>query len=186
MFCHVGCYLSLNSFKKNIVVPIGKGSVCFISIFLHRLQSAEKQAEKSNREYQMGKIDALRAEVDEATKKFEDCQDAYATELFTFMSKEQLYTEKLQEVGWSYNSHPSCLLHILPLSFQFVRRQVSMLKQGVASLEGMLPTIEKKMSKAPQDSTSFLNVESLYHLLFRGVSAETVIWFVPGRTSEDK
>ena len=30
---------------------------------------------------------------------------------------------------------------------QFVRKQVSMLKQGVASLEGMLPTIEKKMSK---------------------------------------
>lgn len=68
-------------------------------VYLYRLQSAEKQAEKSNREYQMGKLDALRAEVDEATKKFEDCQDAYATELFTFMSKEQLYTEKLQEVG---------------------------------------------------------------------------------------
>ena len=47
----------------------------------------------------MGKLDALRAEVDEATKKFEDCQDAYATELFTFMSKEQLYTEKVQEVS---------------------------------------------------------------------------------------
>ena len=63
-----------------------------------RLQAAERQAEKSNREYQMGKIDALKTEVDEATKKFEDCQDAYATELFTFMSKEQLYTEKLQDV----------------------------------------------------------------------------------------
>lgn len=69
-------------------------------IHLYRLQSAEKQAEKSNREYQMGKLDGLRSEVDEATKKFEDCQDAYATELFTFMSKEQLYTEKLQEVGF--------------------------------------------------------------------------------------
>jgi hypothetical protein len=92
-----------------------------------RLQSAEKQAERSNREYQMGKLDSLRADVDEATKKFEDCQDAYATELFTFMSKEQQYTEKLQD---------------------FVRRQVAMLKQGVASLEGMLPTIEKKMSES--------------------------------------
>jgi hypothetical protein len=92
-----------------------------------RLQAAEKQAEKSNREYQMGKIDALKSDVDEVTKKFEDCQDAYATELFTFMSREQLYTEKLLD---------------------FVRKQVSMLKQGVASLEGMLPTIEKKMSES--------------------------------------
>ena len=46
----------------------------------------------------MGKLDSLRSEVDEATKKFEDCQDAYATEMFTFMSREQLYTEKLREV----------------------------------------------------------------------------------------
>ena len=46
----------------------------------------------------MGKLDSLRSDVDESTKKFEDSQDAYATELFTFMSKEQLYTEKLQEV----------------------------------------------------------------------------------------
>ena len=34
---------------------------------------------------------------------------------------------------------------------QFVRRQVSMLKQGVASLEGMLPAIEKKMSGLHSD-----------------------------------
>lgn len=47
----------------------------------------------------MGKLDSLRAEVDEATKKFEDCQDAYATALFTFMGKEQYYTEKLQDVS---------------------------------------------------------------------------------------
>lgn len=47
----------------------------------------------------MGKLDALRTDLDEATKKFEDCQDAYATELFTFMTKEQLYTEKLQDVS---------------------------------------------------------------------------------------
>lgn len=43
----------------------------------------------------------------------------------------------------------SSFIHTIMLSsFQFVRRQVSMLKQGVASLEGMLPTIEKKMSKS--------------------------------------
>ena len=47
----------------------------------------------------MGKIDALKSDVDEVTKKFEDCQDAYATELFTFMSREQLYTEKLLDVS---------------------------------------------------------------------------------------
>lgn len=70
-----------------------------VSLAPCRLQAAEKQAEKSNREYQMGKIDALKSDVDEATKKFEDCQDAYATELFTFMSKEQLYTEKLLDVS---------------------------------------------------------------------------------------
>ena len=47
----------------------------------------------------MGKIDTLKSDVDEVTKKFEDCQDAYATELFTFMSREQLYTEKLLDVS---------------------------------------------------------------------------------------
>ena len=70
----------------------------------HRLQAAERQAEKSNREYQMGKIDSLKSDVDEVTKKFEDCQDAYATELFTFMSREQLYTEKLLDVSCFHSS----------------------------------------------------------------------------------
>ena len=46
----------------------------------------------------MGKLDALKTEVDDATKKFEDCQNAYATEMFTFISKEREYTEKLKEV----------------------------------------------------------------------------------------
>jgi recombination DNA repair RAD52 pathway protein len=82
----------------------GRYRYCSLSVVcdwrdLSRLQAAEKQAEKSNREYQMGKIDALKSDVDEVTKKFEDCQDAYATELFTFMSREQLYTEKLLDVS---------------------------------------------------------------------------------------
>ena len=114
----------------------------------------------------MGKLDSLRADVDEATKKFEDCQDAYATELFTFMSKEQYYTEKLQDVSTLNSVHlyvhvcvskGMCFPSLFPFPvsllltsslLQFVRRQVAMLKQGVASLEGMLPTIEKKMSES--------------------------------------
>ena len=47
----------------------------------------------------MGKLDALRADVDEAIRKFEDCQDAYATDMFGFLGKEQIYTEKLQQVS---------------------------------------------------------------------------------------
>ena len=46
----------------------------------------------------MGKLDALRADVEEAIKKFEDCQDAYATDMFAFLGKEQIYTHKLQQV----------------------------------------------------------------------------------------
>ena len=63
-----------------------------------RLKSLEHQTERSSREYPMGKLDALRADVEEAIKKFEDCQDAYATDMFAFLGKEQIYTHKLQQV----------------------------------------------------------------------------------------
>lgn len=43
---------------------------------------------------------------------------------------------------------PSLFLLLTSSFHQFVRRQVAMLKQGVASLEGMLPVIEKKMSES--------------------------------------
>ena len=47
----------------------------------------------------MARIDALKAEVDEKTRKFEECQDAYATAMFSFLSKERDYTSKIVKVG---------------------------------------------------------------------------------------
>lgn len=46
----------------------------------------------------MEKLVALKAEVDDATRKFEECQDAYATSMYEFISKEQEYTDKIQQV----------------------------------------------------------------------------------------
>ena len=74
----------------------------------------------------MEKLQALRQEVDDTSKVFEDCQDAYATEMFDFLSKEHLYTEKIQ---------------------MLVKLQITHYKNAAAQLEGMLPTFEKKMSK---------------------------------------
>ena len=73
----------------------------------------------------MEKLQTLRTEVDEATRRFEDYQDAYATEMYEFLSKEQLYAEKIQ---------------------QLVLLQITHYKNAAAQLEGMLPIFEKKMS----------------------------------------
>ena len=54
--------------------------------------------EKSTREYNMEKLINMRQEVDDCTKAFDDAQDAYATEMFDFLSKEQVYTKKIQEL----------------------------------------------------------------------------------------
>ena len=37
--------------------------------------------------------------MDEKIRKFEDCQDAYATSMFSFLSKEQEYTSRIVKVG---------------------------------------------------------------------------------------
>ena len=63
-----------------------------------RLKSFESQMEKATREYNMEKLTTLKAEVDEATRKFEECQDSYATEMFDFLAKEQVYTDKIAQV----------------------------------------------------------------------------------------
>ena len=54
--------------------------------------------EKATREYNMEKLTTLKAEVDEATRKFEECQDTYATDMFDFLAKEQTYTDKIAQV----------------------------------------------------------------------------------------
>ena len=73
-----------------------------LSLFLPRLclrlRNLEQQMERSTREYNMEKLAALRTEVDESTRKFEECQDAYATSMYEFISKEQQYTDKIQLV----------------------------------------------------------------------------------------
>lgn len=55
--------------------------------------------ERSTREYNMEKLTSLRTEVDESTRKFEESQDAYATSMYEFISKEQQYTDKIQLVS---------------------------------------------------------------------------------------
>ena len=47
----------------------------------------------------MEKLTTLKAEVDEATRKFEESQDGYATEMFDFLAKEQVYTDKIAQVN---------------------------------------------------------------------------------------
>ena len=54
--------------------------------------------EKASREYNMEKLTTLKAEVDEVTRKFEECQDTYATDMFDFLAKEQVYTDKIAQV----------------------------------------------------------------------------------------
>ena len=93
-------------------------------VHTHRLKTFEHQNERTaSREYQIGKLDSLKTQVDEVSRKFEVCQDAYATAMFNFLSKEHLYTEKIQ---------------------QMVKQQLSLHKQAVASLEAMLPQFDKK------------------------------------------
>ena len=55
--------------------------------------------EKATREYNMEKLTTLKAEVDEFTRKFEECQDTYATDMFDFLAKEQVYTDKIAQVS---------------------------------------------------------------------------------------
>ena len=66
--------------------------------FDFRLKNFEQQIEKSTKEYNMEKLTTLRTEVDETSRKFEECQDAYATSMYEFISKEQEYTDKIQQV----------------------------------------------------------------------------------------
>ena len=63
-----------------------------------RLKSFESQVERATREYNMEKLTSLKTEVDEATRKFEECQDTYATDMFDFLAKEQTYTDKIAQV----------------------------------------------------------------------------------------
>ena len=100
----------------------------------------------------MGKLDALRADVEEAIKKFEDCQDAYATDMFAFLGKEQIYTHKLQQVACVCVCVRACVCAQIDLSppfplSQLVKQQLSYYKQATASLEHMLPHFDKKMGE---------------------------------------
>ena len=63
-----------------------------------RLKSFESQVERATREYNMEKLTSLKTEVDEVTRKFEECQDTYATDMFDFLAKEQTYTDKIAQV----------------------------------------------------------------------------------------
>ena len=65
---------------------------------ISRLRNFEQQIEKSNREYNMEKLASLKLEVDDFSRKFEECQDAYATSMYEFISREQEYTDKIQRV----------------------------------------------------------------------------------------
>ena len=76
----------------------------------------------------MEKLTILQQNVDETTRVFDDAQDNYATEMFDFLSKEQVYTSKIQEL---------------------VMLQVTHYKNAAVHLESMLPHFEKKMSKRP-------------------------------------
>lgn len=74
----------------------------------------------------MEKLVNMRQEVDECSKIFDVAQDHYATEMYDFLSKEQVYTTKIQEL---------------------VKLQITHYKNAAVQLEGMLPTFEKKMSE---------------------------------------
>ena len=65
----------------------------------YRLRTFEQQIVKSTRDYNMEKLTALKNEVDDSSRKFEECQDAYATSMYEFISKEQEYTDKIQRVS---------------------------------------------------------------------------------------
>ncbi len=47
----------------------------------------------------MEKLTALKMEVDEASRKFEECQDAYATSMYDFINREQEFTDRIQRVS---------------------------------------------------------------------------------------
>ena len=79
-----------------------------------RLKSFEHQSERSSREYNMEKLVSLKQEVDELSRKFEECQDSYATEMFNFLRKEKEYTEHMQNVSHCWLS--LCLAVCLSLS----------------------------------------------------------------------
>ncbi len=75
----------------------------------------------------MEKLGNLRQDVEDCTKLFDDAQDQYAAEMYDFLSKEQLYTRKIQEL---------------------VLSQIKHYKTAANQLEAMLPKFEKKMSKS--------------------------------------
>ena len=85
--------------SRSVWCEVSVAEHCNRDVFFSRLRNFEQQIEKSTREYNMEKLQSLKMEVDEATKKFEECQDAYATSMYEFISKEQEYTDMIQQVG---------------------------------------------------------------------------------------
>ena len=86
----------------------------------------EKNLEKAQRELNFGKLETLKADADEASRKFYTCQDAYATDMFSVLSREREYVEKLA--------------HLMKI-------QIAYHKQAATSLESLLPQLEKRMSQ---------------------------------------
>lgn len=74
----------------------------------------------------MEKLGNLRQDVDECTRIFDDAQDHYAAEMYDFLSKEQVYTRKIQEL---------------------VMLQITHYTNGAAQLQAMLPEFGKKLSQ---------------------------------------
>ncbi|KAL5473106.1 hypothetical protein EMCRGX_G027551 [Ephydatia muelleri] len=96
---------------------------------LNRLDNMEKTLEKAQRELNFGKLEALKAEADEASRKFFTCQDAYATDLLSVLSHEKEYVEKLAHL---------------------VKIQLAYHKQAVTSLDSLLPHLEKRMNETQE------------------------------------
>ena len=108
----------------------------------------EKTLEKAQRELNFGKLESLKMEADEASRKFYTCQDAYATDMFSVLSREREYVEKLA--------------HLMKI-------QIVYHKQAITSLESLLPQLEKRMSKGftnpPPLSFPSLSVSSFLSLV---------------------
>lgn len=96
---------------------------------LNRVENMEKTLEKAQRELNFGKLEALKAEADEASRKFYTCQDAYATDMLTVLSRERDYVEKLAHL---------------------VKIQLAYHKQAVTSLDSLLPHLEKRMNETQE------------------------------------
>lgn len=91
-----------------------------------RLRHFEQQIEKSTRDYNMEKLTTLKTEVDDTSRKFEECQDAYATSMYEFISCEQQYSDKIQRVRlfmyiyYIRFVYISCLLHVHVMYYMYM------------------------------------------------------------------